>query len=158
MVETILANLIYNQAFFTKVWPYMDKEYFEQGPAQTVFNIIKKHVNEYTAIPSKTALCVALDNSSITETEHEGAKKLIDKLSDAPEDLNWLVKETEKYVQEKAMYNATSRIIEIQANAQLEPNKRDKRLPDMGAIPDIMREALSVSFDSYIGHDWMEDY
>ncbi len=58
MVETILANLIYNQAFFTKVWPYMDKEYFEQGPAQTVFNIIKKHVNEYTAIPSKTALCV----------------------------------------------------------------------------------------------------
>ncbi len=158
MVETILANLIYNQAFFTKVWPYMDKEYFEQGPAQTVFNIIKKHVNEYTAIPSKTALTVALDNSSVTETEHEGAKKLIDKLSDAPEDLNWLVKETEKYVQEKAMFNATSRIIEIQTNAQLEPHKRDKRLPDIGAIPDIMREALSVSFDSYIGHDWMEDY
>ncbi|QPB09005.1 DNA helicase [Klebsiella phage Metamorpho] len=158
MVETILANLIYNQAFFTKVWPYMDKEYFEKGPAQTVFNIIKKHVNEYTAIPSKTALSVALDNSSVTETEHEGAKKLINKLSDAPEDLNWLVKETEKYVQEKAMFNATSRIIEIQTNAQLEPHQRDKRLPDIGAIPDIMREALSVSFDSYIGHDWMEDY
>lgn len=136
----------------------MDKSYFEQGPAQTLFKIIQKHVNEYTAIPSKTALNVALDNSTISDVELDGARNLLEKLADTPEDLNWLVKETEKYVQDRAMYNATSRIIEIQSNAQLEPNQQDKRLPGIGAIPDIMRDALSVSFDSYIGHDWMDDY
>lgn len=158
MVETILAHLLFNQTYFTKVWPYMDKSYFEQGPAQTLFKIIQKHVNEYTAIPSKTALNVALDNSTISDVELDGARNLLEKLADTPEDLNWLVKETEKYVQDRAMYNATSRIIEIQSNAQLEPNQQDKRLPGIGAIPDIMRDALSVSFDSYIGHDWMDDY
>lgn len=158
MVETILANLLFNQAFFNKVWPYMKDEYFERGPGLTLFKTIHKHVNEYNGIPSKTAMNIALDNSSVSDVELSGAKELLSKLVDAPEDLNWLTKETEKYVQEKAMYNATSRIIEIQTNAQLDVSQRDKRLPDVGAIPDIMRDALSVSFDSYIGHDWMEDY
>ncbi|MHC5879393.1 hypothetical protein ACYT69_10755, partial [Streptococcus pyogenes] len=87
------------------------------------------------------------------ETEVQGASELINKLQDTPEDLNWLVAETERFVQESAMYNATSKIIEIQTNAQLPPEKRNKKLPDVGAIPDIMRAALSISFDSYIGHD-----
>lgn len=158
MVETILSHLLFNQAFFNKVWPYMKDEYFERGPAQTVFKTIQRHVTEYNGIPSKNALNIALDNSSVTEVELSGAKELLSKLQDTPEDLNWLTKETEKYVQDKAMYNATSRIIEIQTNAQLDEKQRDKRMPDVGAIPDIMREALSVSFDSYIGHDWMEFY
>lgn len=158
MVETILSHLIYNQAFFNKVWPYMGDEYFEHGPAKNVFKIINAHVQKYQAVPSKTALSVALDNSSLVEVDVQGATELINRLQDTPEDLNWLVAETEKYVQDTAMFNATSKIIEIQTNAQQPPEKRDKRLPDVGAIPDIMRQALSISFDSYIGHDWMEDY
>lgn len=158
MVETILSHLLYNQAFFNKVWPYMADDYFEHGPAKNVFKIINAHVQKYQAVPSKTALGVALDQSTLGEVEVQGASELIDKLQDTPEDLNWLVAETEKYVQDSAMYNATSKIIEIQTNAQLPPEKRDRKLPDVGAIPDIMRQALSISFDSYIGHDWMEDY
>lgn len=136
MVETILANLLFNQAFFNKVWPYMKDEYFERGPALTLFKTIHHHVNEYNGIPSKTAVNIALDKSSMSDVELSGAKELLSKLTDAPEDLNWLTKETEKYVQEKAMYNATSRIIEIQANDQLDEKQRDKRLPGLGAIPD----------------------
>lgn len=158
MVETILSHLLYNQAFFNKVWPYMADDYFEHGPAKNVFKIINAHVQKYQAVPSKTALGVALDQSTLGEVEVQGASELISKLQDTPEDLNWLVAETEKYVQDSAMYNATSKIIEIQTNAQLPPEKRDRKLPDVGAIPDIMRQALSISFDSYIGHDWMEDY
>lgn len=136
----------------------MDSAYFEQGPAKNLFNTIKNHVDEYHSVPSTTALNVSLDNSTLSEVELEGAKSLLNALTDSPEDHSWLVKETEKYVQKTAMYNATSRIIEIQTNADLPPGKRDKRLPDIGAIPDIMRDALSVSFDSNVGHDWLEDY
>lgn len=158
MVETILSHLLFNQAFFSKVWPYMSDEYFESGPAKNVFKILNKHIQEYQAVPSKNAMNIAIDNSTLVEVEADGAFKLLDRLADTPEDLNWLVKETEKYIQEKAMYNATSRIVEIQMNASLPPEKQDRKMPAIGAIPDIMRQALSVSFDSYVGHDWMEDY
>lgn len=158
MVEIILSHLVYDKNYFSTVWPYMDSAYFEQGPAKTLFNTIKNHVDEYHSVPSTTALNVALDNSTLSEVELEGTKTLLNALVDSPEDHSWLVKETEKYVQKTAMYNATSRIIEIQTNADLPPGKRDNRMPDVGAIPDIMREALSVSFDSNVGHDWLEDY
>ncbi len=158
MVEIILSHLVYDKTYFSTVWPYMDPAYFEQGPAKTLFNTIKSHVDEYHSVPSTTAINVALDNSTLSEVELEGTKTLLNSLVDSPEDHSWLIKETEKYVQKTAMYNATSRIIEIQTNADLPPGKRDNRMPDVGAIPDIMREALSVSFDSNVGHDWLEDY
>lgn len=158
MVETILSHLVFDQTYFTKVWPYMDSEYFEHGPAKNVFNLFKNHVNEYHSVPSINALNIALDNSSLSEIEHDSAHKLISALNNSPEDHSWLVKETEKYVQQKAMYNATSQIIEIQSNAELPKEKQNRKMPDVGAIPDIMRKALSISFDSYVGHDWMDDY
>lgn len=158
MVEIILSHLVYDKTYFSTVWPYMDESYFERGPAKTLFNTIKKHVDEYHSIPSTTALNLALDNLPISEVEFEGSKALLNSLTDSPEDHSWLIKETEKYVQKTAMYNATSRIIEIQTNADLPKEKRDKRLPDVGAIPDIMRDALAISFDSNVGHDWLEDY
>ncbi|QBP35651.1 DNA primase/helicase [Phage NC-G] len=158
MVETILAQLLGNSDYFTKVWPYMNDSYFDQGPAKTLFKEIKKHVNEYNAVPSKNALSIALDNSTLSEVEHQGAKELLNSLNAGPEDQEWLVKETEKYVQKAAMYNATSKIIEIQTNADLPVEQQNRKLPGIGAIPDIMRDALSICFDSELGHDWMDDY
>lgn len=158
MVETILSQLLFNKEYFVKVWPYLNNTYFEKGPAKTLFNTINEHVKEYQAVPTKTALDIALDSSDLSEVEYEGAKKLLGVLVDTPEDQEWLVRETEKYVQKSAMFNATSRIIEIQSNAELPKDKRDKRIPDIGAIPDIMRDALSICFDSALGHDWLNDY
>ncbi len=158
MVETILSQLLFNKEYFVKVWPYLNSTYFEKGPAKTLFNTINEHVKEYQAVPTKTALDIALDGSDLSEVEYEGTKKLLGALVDTPEDQEWLVKETEKYVQKSAMFNATSRIIEIQSNAELPKDKRDKRIPDIGAIPDIMRDALSICFDSALGHDWLNDY
>lgn len=136
----------------------MNEEYFEKGPAQTLFKEIKKHIDNYNNVPTTTAINIALDKSTVSEVELDGAKTLLKGLQNTPEDLAWLVDSTEKYVQEKAMYNATSRIIEIQGNAQLPKDKRDKKIPDVGAIPEIMQQALAISFDSDIGHDWFDDY
>ncbi|WMU95873.1 DNA primase/helicase [Escherichia phage pEC-M719-6WT.2] len=158
VVETILSQLLFNKEYFVKVWPYLNSTYFEKGPAKTLFNTINEHVKEYQAVPTKTALDIALDSSDLSEVEYEGTKKLLGVLADTPEDQEWLVRETEKYVQKSAMFNATSRIIEIQSNAELPKDKRDKRIPDIGAIPDIMRDALSICFDSALGHDWLNDY
>ena len=68
------------------------------------------------------------------------------------------MKETEKFIRDRAMYNAMSRALEIQANAQLPKEKQNKKLPGEGAIPEIMQEALSITFDSDVGHDWFNDF
>ena len=159
IVKIIFSNLITNQQYFTKVWPYLKTEYFETGPAKNLFKVIKNHVDSYHTKPSIEAINVALENSSLSENEMNGTNDFKKSLSSCPaEDNEWLFKETESYVKKSAMFNATSRIIEIQTNADLPQEKRNKRLPDVGAIPDIMREALSVCFDSDLGHDWADDY
>lgn len=159
IVKIILSNLITNESYFVKVWPYLSSEYFEHGPTKNIFNIIKSHVDTYHTRPSVDAIAVALDNSTLSQTDMKGAVELKNSLSsNAAEDKDWLVKETEKYVQKSAIYNATSKIIEIQSNANLPRDKRNKKIPDVGAIPDIMRDALSICFDSDMGHDWADDY
>ena len=157
IIETIFSNLIYNGTYFVQVWPHLKDSYFE-GSAKNLFEIIDKHVDEYNSIPSTSAIEIALDKAQISEHVYKDTKELIGSLKNAPEDLNWLVKETEKYCKDKAMYNATSRIIEIQENAQKSEKERNKKIPDVGMIPEIMQEALSITFDGSIGHDYFEDY
>lgn len=159
IVKIILSNLITNEQYFVKVWPYLNSDYFEPGPAKNIFNLIKGHVDKYHTRPSMEALTVSMEASTLSQTDMKGATELKNSFnSNAAEDRDWLVKETESYVKKSAMYNATSRIIEIQTNADLPDGKRDKRIPDVGAIPDIMRDALSICFDSDLGHDWLDDY
>lgn len=158
MVKTIFSQLLFNGAYFTQVYPFLKLEYFEQGAPQTIYKLIKKHVDEYSNIPTVTALNIALDKERGNQIVYDGAKTLLDSLANTPEDLDWLVKETENYVKEKAMYNATSRIIEIQANAQLPREKQNKKIPSVGAIPEIMQQALTIAFDSDVGHEWFNDF
>lgn len=158
MIDVILGQLVANQDYFGRVWPYLNEEYFEKGPARILYNSIKKHVDDYNGVPSKVALSLALSNAKVGDSELKGANELLHQLSDEKESCDWLIPETEKFVQKVAMYNATSRIIQIQSNADLPLEQRNRKIPDIGAIPDIMRDALSVCFDSSIGHNWMDDY
>lgn len=158
MIDIILGQLISNNEYFGKVWPYMKPEYFEAGPAKNVFNTIKKHVDSYNGIPSKVALDLALKNSDLPQNEFEGTIKLLGELKVTKEDCDWLVPETEKFVKTVAMKNATMAIVKIQTNANKPKEKQDKRIPDIGIIPDIMKDALAVCFDTDIGHSWMDDY
>lgn len=158
MIDVILSQLLINKDYFNRVWPYLNSEYFPEGPGNTLYTQIKKHVDQYNVVPTKTALSVALDQSQLKEHQVKDAEKMLSKLSNGDEDLNWLVDETERYVKQTAAYNATSRIIEIQANAELPEEKRNKKIPDMGAILDIMKEAISISFNTSMGHNWLDDY
>ena len=158
MIKTIFSQLIYNGAFFTNVWPHLKADYFTEDEEKLIYKLIKKHVDEYSNIPTPTALQIALDKERGNQTTYEGAKTLLDSLENTPEDLDWLMKETEKFIRDRAMYNAMSRALEIQANAQLPKEKQNKKLPGEGAIPEIMQEALSITFDSDVGHDWFNDF
>ncbi|QPI17987.1 replication and recombination DNA helicase [Pectobacterium phage POP12] len=157
IIETIFSNLLYNGTYFVQVWPHLKESYFDDS-AKKLYGLMKDHVDEYNSIPSKAALEIALSKQSISDVVMKDTKELINNLSNAPEDLSWLVKETESYCREKAMYNATSRAIEIQVNASKPEKERDKKMPELGAITEIMQEALSVSFDASIGHDYFEDW
>jgi hypothetical protein len=125
MIDVILGQLVANQDYFGRVWPYLNEDYFEKGPARILYNSIRKHVNDYNGVPSKVALNLALSNSRAGEVELKGANDLLNSLSDQPESCDWLIPETEKYIQKVAMYNATSRIIQIQTNADLPPEQRN---------------------------------
>lgn len=158
MIDVILGQLVANQDYFGRVWPYLNEDYFDKGPARIMFNAIKKHVDEYNGIPSKVALNIAISNSKITENEMKGTKELLGMMKDDIESCEWLIPETEKYVQKTAVYNATTEIVQIQMNADQPPEKRKKGIPDIGAIPEIMKKAISVCFDNSVGHSWLDDY
>lgn len=156
--KTILSNVLYNSEYFRIVWPHLYHEYFERQD-RTVFNIIKRYYDEHKAVPSKNALIISLEAmTQISQDEFDRSKDLITGLETTPEDLEWLVKETEKFCRDKAIYNATSRAIEIQENAALPRDEQDKKMPDLGVIPDLLQSAISITFDTSVGHDFFEDY
>lgn len=158
MIDVIFSQLLSNKNYFVRVWPYLKSEYFDVGAPRIVYNAIKKHVDEYNNIPSKVSLSVALDQQALSDVEFKESKSLINDLSTDIEDLEWAVTETERFAKNAAVYNATSKIIEIQTNAELPEEKRNKKLPGLDAIADIMKEAVQVSFDNSVGHDWIDDY
>lgn len=148
--QTIFANLIFNEDYARKVIPFIKKEYFQSRIDQTLFTVIAKFVDKYNSFPTKTALAVEVDSHvGLTEDESEKLAKQIESLEDRPADLQWLVDETEKFCQSKAIYNAIYQSIGILDDKN---GKEDK-----GAIPMILSDALGISFDNHIGHDFLED-
>ena len=148
--QTIFANLTFNEDYARKVIPFIKKEYFQSRIDQTLFTIIAKFVDKYNSFPTKTALVVEVDSYvGLTEDESEKLTKQIESLEDKPADLQWLLDETEKFCQDKAIYNAIYQSIGILDDKN---GKEDK-----GAIPLILSDALGISFDNHIGHDLLED-
>ncbi len=147
----ILQNLIYNDEFSRKVTPFLKKEYFHDQIEKLVFGAIQDFIATYNALPTKEAIVIDLDKkTSLTEPQFEELGKLMESLTDedVPE-LDWLSSQTEDFCKDKAVYNAIMESIHI-----LE-DKSDSKTPN--AIPEILSDALAVSFDTHIGHDYIED-
>ena len=149
--QTILSNLIYNEAYGRKVIPFLKDEYFSDVPIRTVYQLIDAYVKQYNAFPSKEALAIDLSNRVGTpENVFKSSKDIVESLSfDKDTQVEWLVTQTEKFCQEKAVYNAIMSSIQIL-------DDRDGKI-SKGAIPQILSDALGVSFDTNIGHDFIED-
>ena len=148
--KTALSNLISNENYARKVIPFIKGDYFDVREERIVFEEILKFVDKYNKIPTKTSLGIEVENrKDLTETDHKKIVELIQTLDASDVDFDWLVDTTEKFCKDKAIYNA------IVDGIKIIDGKDEKRNPD--AIPEILTEALGVSFDNSVGHDYLGD-
>lgn len=149
--QTILAGMIYNEGYVRTVLPFLKDEYFEDQNDKFLYNSIKTYIDQYNGLPTKTALRIAIDESnSLNEERYKQVTGVLDALTyDEKIDQAWLVDTTEKFCQDKAIYNAVRKSI-------LVLDGKVKEL-DKGAIPQLLSDALGVSFDTNVGHDFLEN-
>jgi replicative DNA helicase len=154
-IETlILKNLIYNDEYSRKVLPFLATEYFVEHTDKLLYEQINSFINKYNNLPTKEALVIELDGTPLKDEEFQNVTELITHLdeerTDEQTDLQWLLETTEKFCQDKAIYNAVVASISIL-------DEPEKSQSDKGAIPDLLTSALSVSFDPHVGHDYLMD-
>lgn len=153
MIEhSILSGLIERDDYTRSVFPFIKADYFEMSSERTLFECYDDFFNTYNKAPSKEALKLKIDNrTDLNETSYKESLELLDSLkSDPNTDVEFLVQETEKFCQDRAVYNAVRHSIGIL-------DGKDKKL-DKGSIPKLLEDALGVSFSVDLGHDYLEDF
>ena len=152
--QTILKNLVYNEEFTRKVLPFIEADYFSESIERKVFVEIHDFVNQYEKLPTHEVLVINFtEKKELTEDEVSKTIELlqeIKKSKDEEVELNWLIDQTEKFCQDKAIYNAIMNSVSILDDKNTKKSK--------GEIPKLLSDALGVSFDSHIGHDYINDY
>ena len=150
--KTILKNLISNEDYVRRVLPFLNESYFSNGSEKTLYKDICTFIDKYNTVPTKEALVISLtENKSLSESELEDTCKILEEIEQNTEEteFNWLIDQTEKFCKDKAVYNAIMESIHI-----IDGKSKTKT---ENAIPSILSDALSVSFDPNIGHDYIED-
>ncbi len=147
----ILRNLLQNEEYIRKVIPFLKAEYFEDQNQKIVFEEILKFVEHYNQPATREILSIEVEKrDDINEQSFKDIIHLISCLEDIPVEFNWLINTTEKWCKDRAIYLALVESIHI-ADGKDEKKSRD-------SIPSILSDALAVSFDNHIGHDYLEDY
>ena len=147
----ILKNLIHNEKYLRKSIPFIKSEYFEDPHQKMVYEEIFSFVQKYNELPTKEVLTIEIEKrSDINEDSFKSVTHLISCLDESPVENEWLVDTTEKWCRDRAIYLALLDSIAIA------DGKDDKKGRD--AIPSILSDALAVSFDNHIGHDYLQDY
>jgi len=152
--QIILKNLIHNEEYTRKVLPFIKGEYFSDQTEKLVFKEVYDFVNKYKNLPTHESLVINItEKTNLTEPQ---VKESIDLLRDIEQtkddkvELQWLTEQTEKFCQDKAIYNA------IMESVSILDDKNGKKAK--GEIPQLLADALGVSFDSNVGHDYMQDF
>ena len=147
----ILRNLLYNEEYVRKVIPFIKADYFEDRNQKIVFEEIIKFVEQYNKPATKEVLCIETEKrQDITDDSFKEITNLIGSLDNSLSEFEWLVNTTEKWCRDRAIYLA------LMESIQLADGKDDTKGRD--AIPTILSDALAVSFDSNVGHDYLSDY
>ena len=147
--NTIIKNLIQNDTYTRKVIPFIKSEYFTESSEKLIFEEISNYFDKYTKSPTVEALLINLDNvTSQGDAIVKSSKQLVENIKTDDTPLDWLIDETEKWCKDRAIYIAVMDSIEVL-------DEKSKR--STGEIPDLLKDALSVSFDTHIGHDQLED-
>jgi replicative DNA helicase len=152
--QTIIKNLVYNEEYVRKVLPFIRADYFSDNAEKIVFKEIFEFINQYKNPPTHEALVINFtEKKNLSETQVQEAIELLNKVHldrDEPTETQWLIEQTEKFCQDKAIYNA------IMESVSILDSKSEKRTK--GEIPQLLSDALGVSFDNNIGHDYTQDY
>ncbi len=150
--QTILRHLVHKENFARKALPFLRDEYFSDSSERLIYHRINEFVQKYNDIPSREALEIDLEQiKNLSEDQYGGCVDIIKSLEEPePVDDQWLIDETERFCQDRAIYNAIMDSIGI-----IDGKDKDRT---KGSIPEILTSALAVSFDSHIGHDFLEDY
>ena len=147
--QTILRNLLTNEEYTRRVLPFLAPDYFE-GVYKDLFKEVAKFVSKYNKIPTLESFKIEVDEGNrLSEENYRQAIEMLPNIFTAEsENLDWLVERTEKWCQDRSVYNAVMESISIidGKHATLQKN----------AIPDVLSKALGVSFDTNIGHDYLE--
>jgi len=148
---TILRNLVYNEDYSRKVIPFIQPEYFDQRSEKVVFEEIVQFIVKYNSAITKEALGIEIENrTDLTETDVKDIREVCETLNDSVVEKQWLLDTTEKWCRDRAIYLALMESIHI-ADGNDGNKNRD-------AIPSILSDALAVSFDNNIGHDYLQNY
>jgi len=146
----VLRSLLHNEDYARKVIPFIKGDYFEQPSQKIVFEEVSSFIEEYDQLPSKEALYIEVEQrNDVNEDSYKNIKELIGVLDDSPSDEEWLVNTSEKWCRDRAIYMA------LMESIKLADGQDDKRGRD--AIPSILSDALAVSFDNNVGHDYFQD-
>ena len=147
----ILRNLLHNEEYLRKVVPFLKSEYFEDEKQKIVYQEISNFVEQYNELTTKEVLCIEIEKrKDITDSMFKDITDFVGELHDSPTDLQWLLDTTEKWCRDRAIYLALIESISL-ADGKDDAKGRD-------AIPSILSDALAVSFDNHVGHDYLIDY
>ena len=148
---TILRNLVFDEEYSRKVIPFIEPDYFDQRSEKVIFEEITQFIVKYGGAITIEALKIELENrTDLTESEVKESREITSSLDDSPVEKQWLLDTTEKWCRDRAIYLALMEAIGI-ADGKDEKKNRD-------AIPSILSDALAVSFDNHIGHDYLQDF
>lgn len=151
--QSILKNLIYNEEYTRKVLPFVRAEYFSDNSERLVFREVFEFIHKYKNPPTHEALVINFtEKKSLTEGEVSGAIDLlkeINQVKNEPTETQWLIEQTEKFCQDKAIYNAIMESVSILDDKTAKKSK--------GEIPKLLSDALGVTFDNNVGHDYIND-
>ena len=147
---TILRNFFYNEDFTRKCLPFVKTDYFVNRNERLLYEEIEKFVHEYKNLPTKETILIEFNKrKDINEDELKSVKELVNNFENEKSDLQWLLDTTEKFCKDRAVHNA------VLSGIQILDGKDKEHQPE--AIPSILSEALAVSFDNHIGHDYIGD-
>lgn len=149
--RVILSGLVNNSEYASKVMPYLKDEYFDDVAERSVFSLIMSYSTHYSKIPNKAVVHHALSNQTLSEELRDECMECVDQIFDEIEieDYSWLVDQSESFCRQKAVHNAIMKSISIYSGEDTSYN--------IHAIPEFLREAISVSFDGSVGMDYFDD-
>jgi len=151
--KIILTNLLQNDTYMRKSMPFLKEEYFSDSVERKIFKVIGNFIEKYNKAPNKDALSVCINGlTNLTESEYKESMEivnLITKKDEPSQDEKWLIDTTENFCKDKSIYNA------ILESIQIIDGKSDN---SKNYLPKLLQDALSVSFDTHVGHDYIEDY